>query len=589
MGPQRKLIVALVPLLVALLGKCQSPDMLRSLPKNVSGYLVSRDGQFYVQPALENQSSNGERGVENESRANDEESWTEGGEESWRSDKEPVDGDDEDDDESWSSRRGSLWWWERGTRSRGFSIFGMLESAVGMVGKFLGGMIFEDEEDIESKDSAANYRGHQLLRLTAKTKKQVRYLQQLMTDEPDDVKFWTNPVKDKATDVLVSSRLLNDVKEFFREKGINYVMLMSDLEKAIKSQNPRMPKERRQDLFSSQGHAMTWKRYHRFKDVMGYLDYLASKYPQIVEVVSIGKSFEGRPLKIVKVSTGANVNGEPKPTIWIDAGMHAREWISVAVTTYILNQLVEKNENYTRLLDITDWVIMPVANPDGYEYTHTDDRLWRKTRSNHDAEPQDDTRQAPGFLHVVSQYTKWLFGGSCEGVDPNRNFHIHWGDDKIGASTDPCADTYQGPSPFSEPETRAISNYIMKNKKFIKSYLTMHSYSQMILCCGLTRTRPADFDDLMNIANKAKKAIAKVNGIEYRVGSAAELLYPTTGSSDDWAKEIAGIKNSFTIELRDRGNYGFLLPASQIIPTARETWAGVRVIARMSAAQGNNT
>jgi murein tripeptide amidase MpaA len=53
---------------------------------------------------------------------------------------------------------------------------------------------------------------------------------------------------------------------------------------------------------------------------MGYLDHLAFKYPQIAEVLSIGKSFEGRALKIIKISTGANKNGEQKPSIWIDAG-----------------------------------------------------------------------------------------------------------------------------------------------------------------------------------------------------------------------------------------------------------------------------
>lgn len=53
-----------------------------------------------------------------------------------------------------------------------------------------------------------------------------------------------------------------------------------------------------------------------------------------------------------------------------------------------------------------------------------------------------------------------------------------------------------------------------------------------------------------------------------------------TGSSDDWAKGKAGIKYSYTVELRDKGSHGFLLPASQITPTGRETFAAVRAIAR---------
>lgn len=53
------------------------------------------------------------------------------------------------------------------------------------------------------------------------------------------------------------------------------------------------------------------------------------------------------------------------------------------------------------------------------------------------------------------------------------------------------------------------------------------------------------------------------------------------GASDDWAKGVASIKYAYTIELRDRGTYGFLLPATQIVPTAREIWAGIRAIARL--------
>lgn len=71
--------------------------------------------------------------------------------------------------------------------------------------------------------------------------------------------------------------------------------------------------------------------------------------------------------------------------------MHGREWISVAVATYILSQLVERNSTYSKLLDNSDWMILPVANPDGYEYTHVGDRFWRKTRSNH-IDNQEDSR-----------------------------------------------------------------------------------------------------------------------------------------------------------------------------------------------------
>lgn len=67
--------------------------------------------------------------------------------------------------------------------------------------------------------------------------------------------------------------------------------------------------------------------------------------------------------------------------MWIDGGIHAREWITPAVVTFMLKQLVEDLDAAdSDLLDKLDWYILPVVNPDGYEYTRTGDRLWRKTR-----------------------------------------------------------------------------------------------------------------------------------------------------------------------------------------------------------------
>lgn len=73
-----------------------------------------------------------------------------------------------------------------------------------------------------------------------------------------------------------------------------------------------------------------------------------------------------------------------------------------------------------------------------------------------------------GIFHLVTHYTRWFFY-PCEGVDPNRNFGFHWGEEDEGAaSSDPCHETYAGPKAFSEPETRAIADYILANKKSIK-------------------------------------------------------------------------------------------------------------------------
>lgn len=78
------------------------------------------------------------------------------------------------------------------------------------------------------------------------------------------------------------------------------------------------------------------------------------------------------------------------------------------------------------------------------------------------------------------------------------------------------------------------------------------------------------------------QSIERVDGQEYSVGNSANLLYPAAGGSDDWAKSI-GIKYSYTIELRDKGRHGFVLPANYIVSTAKEAEEFVHTVARAIA------
>ncbi|KAM0736624.1 Carboxypeptidase B [Formica fusca] len=469
---------------------------------------------------------------------------------------------------------------------RGFSLFGLVESMLFVVANGLSTVVSSivgtEKKNLRSNVSRINYRNYQLIRVFPNTKNHVVDLRNLRDAEPEDVKFWSFPNLNRTSDIIVAPDIVADVKDYLKDKKIDFKVLISDIQKAISYQNPKMSKDQREDLVTTQGHSMTWKRYHRYGDIVRYLEYLAFKYPKILELITIGQSYEGQPIKMAKVSTGLKKDGERKPAIWIDAGMHGREWIGSAVATYILSQLVERNSTYSKLLDNSDWMILPVINPDGYEYSHIGDRFWRKTRSNH-AESQEDSRYTPSnLLQFVTHYTRW-FWTKCEGVDPNRNFAYHWGEEKEeGASSDPCQETYSGPFAFSEPETKAMADYILANKQHIRMYLTLHSYSQMwLLPWGHTRSKPSDYSDMLNVAKKAINAITKVHGTHYQLGPVTDLMYPISGASDDWAKGVAGIKYAYTVELRDRGTYGFLLPAAQIVPTAREIWAGIRAIARL--------
>nr|CAD7194051.1 unnamed protein product [Timema douglasi] len=417
-------------------------------------------------------------------------------------------------------------------------------------------------EDGDTEETVVSYKGYQLIRVFPMDGPQVDLVRSLV-DKEDQVTLWSRHFapsrgvdtyrrnQSSAADLLTSPQVKGTVVDYLDTHHIAHLVLIQDLQTAIESENPPMEPED-EEWENRGGHRLSWTRYHRHKDIDSYLDYLANTYTDICQTEIIGKSSQGRDLKLLKVSTG----GKGKPAIWIDGGIHAREWISPATVTYILLHLVEFRDQHSELLDSVDWYILPLANPDGYEYSHSTDRLWRKTRS-----------RVGGSRR----------GAGCYGVDPNRNWDFHWAP---GSPSDSCREDFSGPRAFSEPETRAMSEFILSRQVEIKVYLTVHSYSQMWLVpWGYKEEKPRDYYDMYTLAEKGVEALEAIRGTDYLLGTAAELLYTAPGGSDDWAKGIAGIKYSYSIELPDTGDYGFVLPANQIEPVGQETWAAVKAIA----------
>ncbi|XP_026666633.1 zinc carboxypeptidase-like [Ceratina calcarata] len=141
-----------------------------------------------------------------------------------------------------------------------------------------------------------------------------------------------------------------------------------------------------------------------------------------------------------------------------------------------------------------------------------------------------------------------------------------------GTSPNPCSETYPGDKPFSETETRTMSEYIGSIQDKIFAYIAFHSYSQLLLIpYGHTNKRIENYNDLLQIGNYSINALAKRYGTKYRVGNIVDVIYVASGGSMDWVRGTYKTPVTFTYELRDRGRYAFMLPANQIIPTAEET------------------
>ncbi|XP_073839032.1 carboxypeptidase B1-like [Musca autumnalis] len=350
--------------------------------------------------------------------------------------------------------------------------------------------------------------------------------------------------------VLLEPHKLAAVKKYLKKNNLKFAIINDNVATSVRAEKVFQRTSR--SVINND--AIDFHSYQRFDVINNYLDKLAAEFPQQVDTVELGKSYEGRSLKAIHIREKRDDAVQQKPLILIDAGIHAREWISHATALYVIQQLVENSTFYQRELEMYDWLIWPVVNPDGYEYTHENERFWRKTR-------QPDPE---GF-------------SSCVGVDLNRNFDFYWG--YVGSSFDPCDIDYHGPEPFSEPEAVALRELLFKVNSTCKMYLTLHSYGNYLLYpWGYDNILPPNWHYLDAVARAGLETIRNTSGTFYTAGSSAHTLYPASGASDDFAYGVANIPVVLCMELPSGGN-GFDPPADRILPLVTETWRGIRAMA----------
>jgi murein tripeptide amidase MpaA len=350
--------------------------------------------------------------------------------------------------------------------------------------------------------------------------------------------------------LAVAPAVFDTISDFLDQKGYHYDITNSDLQKTY--DESRIANEEAKRLWKRTESLAAPTAYLRYDEQVSWLQSTAAA-SSIAETFNIGQTFEGRDMIAISI----NGDRSDLPAIWIDSNIHAREWISSATTIYIVDQIltgtsadaVDMRNNYR-------WFILPNANPDGYEYTWTNDRLWRKTRS---------------------QYS----GSICYGTDPNRNWDVNWSGP--GSSTVPCQDTYCGPSAFSEAETQNMRDFLTSIADITNVMITIHSYSNLwLLPWGSYSYKPADYDELKRVGDLAAAAIRSVNGLSFTVGTPPDILYVASGGSFDWTKAKLDMAYSYAPELRPAtaAQGGFEIPPSNIEPSGREIFAAVVAVAR---------
>ncbi|TNN55662.1 Carboxypeptidase O [Liparis tanakae] len=291
-------------------------------------------------------------------------------------------------------------------------------------------------------------------------------------------------------------------------------------------------------------------KYHPMAEIADWMTRVEKENPDVVTAMEYGQTYEKRPISLLKI--GLNT-GQRKKAIWMDCGIHAREWIAPAFCQYFVWQILQAYKTEPKMQEMLknlDFYVTPVLNIDGYVYSWKDNttRLWRKNRS-------------PGPS-----------GCSCIGVDLNRNFDANWA--TVGVSPDCCSNIYCGSRPTSEPEAQAVTYFVGTQKEDFLCFLTIHSYSQLLLIpYGNPNFTAPNYNELMEVGLGAADAIRRVHGMNYTVGTSPEVLYANSGSSRDWAR-AQGIPLTYTFELRDKGQFGFELPVNQIQPACEEAYSG---------------
>jgi len=377
--------------------------------------------------------------------------------------------------------------------------------------------------------AAVRYDGHKVVRATVKNARDLQIMESISPD------CWTHGSGIGQVDYRVPPEAM----EALDASGIEYVVLIDNVQALIDAEK--------------QGTGLDgwYDQYHTLAEIEAYLQGLADAYPALAETFVVGMSLEGRPIRGLRI-VGAGGSGG-KPDVMYAGGIHAREWITTMAMTYLAESLLTaygSDPLLTGLVDRINFHIVPVQNVDGFSYTQSN-RMWRKNRRPN--------------------------GDGTFGVDLNRNWGTGWGGEGSSGSTN--SETYRGTAPFSEPESQAMRDFLLTLPNF-SGFMDIHSYGQLILQpYGYTGNLPPDHATFQEIGATMEAAMESLYGSNYVHGNTYATIYPASGITQDWCY-VEGGAWALGYELRDTGQYGFILPPEQIIPASQECFAGCVELAK---------
>ena len=238
------------------------------------------------------------------------------------------------------------------------------------------------------------------------------------------------------------------------------------------------------------------------------------KFPNLISVKSIGKTYEDRDIMIVTLSMDIK-DESTKPALLFTGTIHAREWIghelALKFIEYVLTNY-DINPKIKEYLQRSTLYIVPCLNPDGYEYSREHFSFWRKNRRKN--------------------------SDGSHGVDLNRNFSI--GFTKTNSMS---SNIYGGEKPFSEPETLAIKEFVDAHSN-ITIALDYHSQGNVFFPAHKFRHESEiDGSDLNILCANMNEQIHRVTGRKYGIhrGKPPAKLISGSGREYYYSKGILAV------------------------------------------------
>ncbi|MCC6547913.1 hypothetical protein IT570_12175 [Candidatus Sumerlaeota bacterium] len=304
--------------------------------------------------------------------------------------------------------------------------------------------------------------------------------------------------------------------------------------------------------------------YPTFDEYVAQMNTWVANHPGIVSLSSIGQSVQGRELWLMKISDNVATDEPTEPEFLFIGLQHAREWLAGTTLQGIIEYILANKDTDPRAGNVIanyQLYVLLVSNPDGYVYTQTSDRLWRKNRRNN--------------------------GNGTFGVDLNRNFPFQW---NLGSTATSSFD-YRGTAPLSEPECLALDTWVRSRGNRIVGFLNFHTYGNHVMHSWAYTTAVGPGVELMGpLVNAMADAMHDVHGQIFDPGSwGVALGYTGAGVTDDQFHAVYGIP-SITTEVRpvSSAEGGFVVPTSYIQPTIDEQLEGAFVFLDWAYTRGTD-